>query len=177
MLNEPEKKILKRLLQKMEWPLDRDVFYALVKSVATVGIECAVLDSVDRLLMIYRRDREYVGWHIPGTILRNAESISDAIRRIMTKELNGTVISAPINIGWVETTRGTGPDQDPNRHVISLIFLTRLKQTYLGQGKFFDIDNPPRGIINTHYRLLRLIKDGLLKINKHPPIVSGVGKS
>jgi ADP-ribose pyrophosphatase YjhB (NUDIX family) len=151
-----EAETLVKLLGKMEWPLPPKVFSAIIGKIVSIPIELVVLDSANRVLMTYREDREYKGWHLPGTVLREPETVLGALERLKTGELRGTEISTPVNIGWVEIPKGDGRGENPTRHEISLVFVARLASKYCGQGKFFDIDNLPQALSH-HYTLLDMV--------------------
>lgn len=156
-----EKEELVRLLHKLEWPLDREVFYALMPRIVSVPMELVVLDSRDRVLLIYRKDQEFDGYHMPGTVLRNNESVPVALERLIKTELPDVKVSAPQNFGWLEITHGNTPGQNLTRHEVSLLWLARLEGAYHGKGVFKPLDSLPENLFS-HHRLILQKAEGYL---------------
>lgn len=161
-LNEQEAQCLVDMSKKIEWPLLKEVFHALVSVVVTVPLELCVLDSQMRALMFYRKDSEYNGYHLPGTVLRNDDTILKALSRLIQNELAGYKITQPENIGWIEVLMGDREGQDPGRHQISLIFIARLDESALVKsGVFFHLDALPSDILTHHRMILEKVKEYL----------------
>ncbi|MFA6534286.1 MAG: NUDIX domain-containing protein [Patescibacteria group bacterium] len=153
-LTQEESLALAELLKKLEWPMDLEVFYALMRKIVSIPIELCVLDDQNRVLTFYRKDAEYDGHHLPGTVLRDNETVPQALRRLIQSELVGGKVTEPQNIGWVEILRGNNPTENPTRHEISLLFLTHLRGTYQGKGGVFSpLYGLPENTL-THHRLL-----------------------
>lgn len=158
-LTQSEVEQLAGLLGKIEWPMPKEVFYALLRCTVSVPIELAVIDDKGYVLMFYRKDEEYDGYHMPGTVLRDNEDVSNALRRLLASELVGANISAPQNIGWIEIPRGSGHGENPTRHEISLIFLARLHGEYQGKGgEFFPIHKLPKNTLPHHVTLIQQVR-------------------
>ena len=153
-LTEKKIKLLVSLLNEMEWPLDSRIFHALLQKVPSVPNEFAVLDDQDRMLTFYRKDHEYDGHHMPGTVLRNNETVRQALSRLMESEVVGGLVGEIRNIGWTEIPKGNGPGENPTRHEISLLWLARLRGPYKGKsGIFSPFDDLPANIL-PHHRVL-----------------------
>lgn len=161
MLTEEEEAQLFILLQKTTWPLSPRIFRALVNITISVPIELAVLNERNEILMFYRKDGEYDGNHIPGTVLRNNESIPDALARLRTSEVVDSNISNPIDIGHVEILKGNAPGQNPTRHEISLIHVARLIGSYKGSGQFYPLDQLPENTLSHHRILVNQVRQWL----------------
>ena len=153
-LTEDETKELVRLLEKLEWPLDPHVFHALVGKVVTVPQELSVINEENRILTFYRKDGEYDGHHQPGTVLRNNETVQQALERLKGGELAGAEIEPPKNIGWVEIPQGNGFGENPTRHEVSLLWLARIKE-YSGPGTFSPLNQLPNNTL-PHHKLIAL---------------------
>lgn len=146
--------MLINLLGKLKWPLEKDVFHALMPRITSIPIELCVLDRENRVLTFYRKDDEYDGHHMPGTVLRDNENVSQTVKRLIQSELVGGDVTAPKNIGWTEIPRGNGRGENPTRHEISLLFITHLSSTYHGGGGVFSpFDALPDNIL-PHHRVL-----------------------
>ena len=155
---ENEDDILVALLTKVTWPPRPRVFHALVKITITIPIELAVLNERNEILMFYRKDDEYDGNHIPGTVIRDNENISCALERLRTSEIVGGNISNPIDIGHVEIMRGNDPGQNPTRHEVSLIHVAWLTSPYKGNGRFYPLDQLPENTLSHHQVIIDRVR-------------------
>lgn len=150
-LTEGEDRELARLLKKAGWPLSKEVFGALVGKTVTVPIELCVMNEDDKVLTFYRKDEEYAGHHMPGTVLRDNESVGAALHRLIESEVVGGEISTLQNVGWTEIPKGFEPWQNPTRHEISLLWLARLHGEYRGKsGVFSSLNNLPGDTLPHH---------------------------
>ena len=86
MLTEEESGQLAALLAKMEWPVPREVFFALVAKTISVGVDLALirtLGPVPQVLLVRRPldDPLFSGlWHIPGGTVMPGQTGLDTIR-------------------------------------------------------------------------------------------------
>jgi hypothetical protein len=144
-LTADESEQLASLLGKVEWPVPPNVFHALMKATVSVPIELGVFDSDGRVLLIYRDDFEFKGWHMPGTVLRENEDIPTAIKRLGQGEVK-TPTSPPISLGWAEI-KGV-------RHEVSLLHVCRLEGAYSGEGQLFDPRQLPPDTLDHHQYLI-----------------------
>src|SRR3989344_240010 len=83
------------LLRRAKWPLSPKVFAALVSKTVSTPIELAVFDNKLRILLFDRKDDEYEGYHMPGTVLRDNETVPDAVERLLKSEVVGGNITPP----------------------------------------------------------------------------------
>lgn len=151
------------LLRRATWPLPSNVFRALINKTVSVPIELAVLsEKSDKILLYYRKDEEYDGNHMPGTVLRDNENVPDALRRLVDSELIDARVGDPVFVGWAEISKGNAYGQNPSRHEISLIFACRLKGHYKGSGgSLFYIDNLPDNTLSHHRILIEIVRKWL----------------
>ncbi len=151
-LSKTEEIELARLLGKMEWPLPKEVFHALVPKIITVPIELAVFNKNGFVLMLPRPedDIEFTPGtlHMPGTVVRLGETIEHAMERLLSGEVVSTV-SPPRELGYLQI----GQDLAPTRPALSLLFATRLLGPHVGKGAFYDPVNLPDQTM-THHRVL-----------------------
>jgi len=145
------------LLNETKWTehgIDPRIFRAGTNKFVSVPVELCVLDKDGRVLTFYRKDDEYDGHHMPGTVLRDNEKMSDAINRLLKSEVVGGKIKDVQNIGVTEIVKGAGPGQNPTRHEISVLFLAYLDGEYKGRdGVFSPMDKLPENIL-PHHRVL-----------------------
>ena len=64
-----------------------NLFKALNAFVSLPVVEVILVDNQRRVLLTYRQDEDWNGWHIPGGFMGYTESIPDACSRIALKEL------------------------------------------------------------------------------------------
>lgn len=137
-LNEKETKILIRLLKKVKLPAPYPVFVALCKSVPMIAVNLAVMPDNRRLLLTYREDEFYKGWHIPGSILRYRESLADVFKRIGRQELKMKIKSIRFVNYFIEHSR--------RGHELILLFVARP----VGAprvGKYFPLNSSSGGLL------------------------------
>lgn len=156
-LTKTESAELARLLRKAKWPIPKDVFQALVNKTVSVPIELAVLNKTDRILMFYRKDEEYDGYHIPGTVVRDDETVKEAVQRLQSEVVGGAT-NLVRNIGWTEIPKGSGAGENPTRHEISLLWMARIEGEYRGNGDFFSLDHLPQNTLSHHHVLIGKFK-------------------
>ena len=154
------------LLKKMEWPIDSRVFRVLCNKTVSVPIELAVLNSRDEILMFYRKDEEYDGYHIPGTVIQDTDSVQAALQRLLQNEVisGDEHISSPKYINWMEIPKGNDHGQNPTRHEISLIYACWLNGPYKGKdGEFYPLDDLPENTLSHHRVLISEVQRWLSK--------------
>jgi len=143
MLNQQEVKHLVALLKKIDKPhegLPQPVFEALVGVVPFIACELIVVDDKRGLLLTWRSDKYWRGYHFPGGLLRYNEGFDERIQAVAGNELEvhikGFKFICPFN--YTNGIRG---------HCVSLVFLCRTEMKPK-TGKFFKI--MPRNIIEEH---------------------------
>ncbi|MBI4094201.1 MAG: NUDIX hydrolase [Candidatus Liptonbacteria bacterium] len=154
--------LLAQLMRAARWPLVPPVFGALVSMAVSVPLELCVMDKKGRVLTFYRKDSEYDGHHMPGTVLRDNENVEQALNRLVTSEVVGGEISDPVNVGWIEIPKGSGEGWNPTRHEISLLWMAYLRGEYHGKnGVFSPMDALPPNTLSHHRVLIEKFKKAL----------------
>jgi len=161
MLTIIETEQLAELLRKATWPLPEPVFHALMSMSVSVPIELGVFNEDGHVMLIYRDDSEFKGWHLPGTVLRDNEDVPGAVIRLVKTEVRAEV-SDPKPLGWLECKR----DETPSRHAIALLHTCSLSGIYRnGSMKaFFDPDALPKDTLQHHKTVIRVIIERLLRL-------------
>lgn len=165
-LSAAEEKQLARLLDRVQWPLPKVVFEALMRKTISVPIELGVFaydpSGLLQVLMLQRPadDEEFppLSWHMPGTVVRDDETVGLAMQRLLSGELEGMVKETPEYAGIFEVTRGA----DHPRHALSLMYSVLLKGetqyvNYAGPGKFFPVSQLPESTLPHHRKLFDLM--------------------
>lgn len=109
---------------------------ALFEVYVTKGVmailECIVRNREGKVLLTWRDDKFYRGWHIPGGFIGVGESIEQALKRITRRELgaaaNKAVFAGFFNYGSI----------DPRSHTLSLTYTCQSQQTPKN-GRYFSI--------------------------------------
>ncbi|OGH71447.1 MAG: hypothetical protein A2921_04270 [Candidatus Magasanikbacteria bacterium RIFCSPLOWO2_01_FULL_43_20b] len=138
-----ELKQLVSLLKKIDNPhegMPQPIFDALCGVVAFVACELVVVDKKRGILLTWRNDRWWRGWHFPGGLLRYRESFDERIQAVAWKELG-------VNVEDYKLLFTKDCSQGARGHVVSLVFRceTAMKPKH---GKFFK--KMPKNIIDAH---------------------------
>jgi ADP-ribose pyrophosphatase YjhB (NUDIX family) len=123
-----------------------------MRKTLTVPVELYVANG-EQVLLIYRDDHEYRGWHMPGTVIRDNESVDGAITRLLDSEVQA-VVSKPESLGWTEVPR----ELNGVRHEISLLHFCRLQGPYTGPGRFFFANRLPADTLRHHKILIPMMR-------------------
>ncbi len=163
-LSEEEKVELSTLLERAKnTDIKGEIWYQMVKKFITVPVELCVLDKDNKVFLVYRKDREFDGYHLPGTIVNDWETVHDARVRLMEGEIKkdaGFTISYPESIGWLQVRRGEGENDSPTRNTVALLHIARLEGDFTPQEGygFYMFDNIPKSTLKDHKFILRYFK-------------------
>ncbi len=147
---------LVRLLKKVKLPAPYPVFIALSKSVPFIAVDLAVMSDKNHILLTYRKDEFYDGWHIPGSILRYGELAKNAYERVMKKEL-GMKILKPKFIDYFDILF------DSRDKGIALLFVIKPK-TKPKVGKYFSLKNLPENFLKCQRLETRYLKNNKIDL-------------
>jgi len=150
MLKPKEVKQLSSLLKKIDNPhegLPQPVFDKLINIVPFVACELIIVGKKG-MLLTWREDKWFKGWHFPGGLLRFRESFDERIQKVAFNELGIHIknykLLFPIN--FTEGSRG---------HAVSVVFLCTTDMTPT-DGRFFK--KIPEDIIECHRELWEKVK-------------------
>jgi ADP-ribose pyrophosphatase YjhB (NUDIX family) len=153
-LSREEELQLISLLKRTKMPVSYDLFLAIMSSFPSIPVELAVFNKEGEILLFNRIDDEFDGYHSPGTVLRNDDTVEVALKRLIEGELKGLRLTEPISLGWHENIKGSGYFQNPTRHEISLIHVCEAIRKYNGEGEFFSLDKLPKNMVPHHRKLV-----------------------
>ena len=149
MLSKKELARFASLVNKVKDPrkgLPEPVFLALCKLVPFVACEIVIINKKKEILLTWRKDKWWKGWHFPGGLMRFKENFEERLKKTALSELGVKIekfkFLFPVN--YNKNTRG---------HSVSLVFLCEAK-TKPKEGKFFK--KMPRNIIDEHKETWRL---------------------
>ncbi len=163
-LTDDEKEELANLLKKANnVEIRGEIWHQLVVKFITVPIELCILNERNEVFLVYRKDREFDGYHMPGTVVNDWEDVTTARTRLVHGEVMigaGFSITDPHPIGWLEVGRGEEPYQDRHRHAVSLLHIARTTSEFTpreGMG-FYPFDEIPKNTLGHHQYLLTFFK-------------------
>ena len=148
-LTSKEIKQLVKLLKKVKLPAPYPVFIALCKSVPLIAVDLAVMPDKNHLLLTYRKDEFYDGWHLPGSILRSFESVENALKRVARGEL-GVKVSKPKFVTYFSYF-------DSREYGIALLFAAKPKSKPT-DGKYFLLNHPPKDFLSVQNPEIKYLK-------------------
>ncbi|TAN45672.1 MAG: NUDIX domain-containing protein [Rhodospirillales bacterium] len=151
MLTQRELKELVTLLKKISRPkrdLPQPVFDALIPVLPFIACELVVTNHRGEILLTWRDDRYWKGWHFPGGLLRYGESFLHRIRYVARHELGVRVTRARFLSVLNYPGAGRG-------HGVSLVWHCTVDRTPK-KGKFFR--RMPHGIIWEHRRVWKNVR-------------------
>jgi ADP-ribose pyrophosphatase YjhB (NUDIX family) len=159
-LQKEEKEQLVTLLEKIEnTEIKGEIWHQLVKKFITVPIELCVLDKENKILMVYRKDQEFDGYHLPGSVVNDWETVEEALVRLVKKEITddiGIEITNPLAIGWVDSPKDSWPSDPSTRHGVLLLHVARFQGVFTPKDgvNFFAFDELPENTLGCHKFLI-----------------------
>lgn len=138
------------------------MFRAFWPILPTVPLELAVMRQINGVwcvLMFYRKDQDYTGWHMSGGyVWQSEQSDEETAKRILKREV-GLV---PKNLYFVRNFN-TGPETGwvPNRQMTRLYVCEADGEPTV--GKFFPLDQLPVETIGSHIMMIDHLKAHLLR--------------
>jgi len=119
--------------------LPQAIFDALIKTVPFVACEI-VLTGPNGVLLTWRKDKLWTGWHFPGGLLRFRERFEERLEQVAWNELGITLTGSKFLFAE-DCSHGI------RGHIISLVFLCTTAAAPK-KGKFFK--KMPKNIIDAH---------------------------
>ncbi len=153
MLTKKETEQLVSLLKKIPDPhegLPQPVFDALCDVVPFAACELVVMNKKGELLLTWREDRWWKGWHFPGGLLRHRESPDDRLKKMALHEIGIHLKKYKFlfPVDYSKGLRGSG---------ISLVFLCDHESPK--EGTFFK--TMPKDIIPEHRDVWRRVRKAI----------------
>jgi len=161
-MKKDENSITAELMNKLIFPLSKEVFEAWASNFPTVPFELAIIRGEEILLS--RREDDDKFWpnllNLPGTIIRQNEKFMEAYNRLVKSEvgIEGKDLGTPVFRKCFEFLKGSGDNENPRGHEISLLFQVNTDRIF-PKGMFFKLSEIPKDIVSHH----RIILDYLQK--------------
>ena len=112
-----------RLVPNARAGLPLPLFYLASRLTPMVNVDLLIRNPDGAVLLTWRDDRFYSGWHVPGGIIRFKETAAERVRAVAAEELGATVEAdaAPIEVHEKQHR-----ERDVRGHFIALLFRARL---------------------------------------------------
>lgn len=150
MLTKKETEQLALLLGKIDDPhsgLPQPVFDALCNVIPFTACELAIMNKKGELLLTWREDKWWKGWHFPGGLMRYRESFDERIKKTALQETG-------VHVKTHEFLFPINYDRGSRGHCVSLLFLCKAETATT--GTFFK--TMPKDIIFDHRILWKHIR-------------------
>ncbi len=165
-LNKNELETLAGLLRRIDnTQITGPVWHALVKKFPTVAVELIILDEDNNVFLVYRKDEEFCGWHHPGSVWNDWETIDQRLERLIEREITEDAqmkISKPYPIGWRIEYKDIPKNNKVTRSTCSLYYVAKKEGEFVKKAgyDFFPFDQLPEDTLPFH-------KEGLAEIFPH----------
>lgn len=83
--------IIESFIKEPSNGLPEDVFLFASRITPMVNVDLLIKNERNQTLLTWRDDRFYMGWHVPGGIIRYKETFSERIRAVAKTELGAEV--------------------------------------------------------------------------------------
>lgn len=149
-LTKQEISALGKLLKKVPAipSVPEEFFISLMRKNVPAVVDLAIIRN-HKILLTYRDDVFYRGWHFPGGLIHPRETFKQTASRILLKEVG-------LKLAKIEKINTFNNSKDKRFHCLSIFFICRLAVGEPIDGKWFS--DCPKDIIPEHKRLWSNIK-------------------
>ncbi len=146
-----------------EWHFPQHVFRALAWLMPTVPLELMIFDEYERIFLLYRKDDEYDGWHVPGSMILRRQSQEAKLAELLHREIKPTGLAVWDPKFFFVSEHMPGPDdqserslgEDPRGQQESLVYLTRaVEGSHPREGAFFPLNELPQNTLGHQRRMI-----------------------
>ena len=119
-----------------------ELFYFTSRLTPLVNVDLLIRNDRGEILLTWRHDQFYKGWHIPGGIIRFKETAAERIKAVALSELGATVDagSSPCEVHEMQDRA-----RDIRGHFISLLYEARLASSLDASRQCHDVAKPANG--------------------------------
>lgn len=135
-------------IENPEKGIGKDLFDAIITIVPQTCIEAIVVDNIDgpsKILVTWRDDEHYHGWHFPGGYIRFGDNYEQTVKKVINRELQA----------GVKKLKFTGvliSNVDSRGHTLGAVFLVELDVNST-KGEWFN--HVPKNLLAHHKELLK----------------------
>jgi hypothetical protein len=151
-LTEAEVRQLVDLMNKVTFPAPLPVFEAWCRVFGAACAELAVVRQGElgpELFLVYREDKFFKGWHIPGCIHMPHQEFGLTLKRVLDNEIKMDT-EIPIFFDWFERPYGHQNGHSARGHEFSFVYTAYLKgeSRENENEKFFPFHKLPGDIMH-----------------------------
>jgi hypothetical protein len=143
-----------------------DAFYAFCEAFISPVIDMAPYRYVDKkieILLIYRKDKYYDGFHLPGSVITPGKTSKETLESVIKNELGNNVkVNKTHFIKIMDTMKGQGIGLDTRGQDLKLLYACEVGGEVL-DGEWFKKNNLPDNIIPEHQNVVLDVFDYLNK--------------
>jgi colanic acid biosynthesis protein WcaH len=119
-----------------------ELFYFVSRLTPLVNVDLLIRNDRGEILLTWRHDQFYKGWHIPGGIIRFKETAAERIKAVAHSELGANVEA---DATPCEVHEKQNCQRDVRGHFISLLYEARLTSGLDDARKCVDVARPMDG--------------------------------
>ena len=141
---------LTRRIKFIDGKIPQEAFYAFCENFVSAVIDLVpyrIDNNEIEILLIYRKDRHYDGFHIPGSVIVPGKTSTDTLNSVIDVELGKNANVGKINfVGVIDAMKGEGSGLDKRGQDLKLLYVCEIKGEVL-EGEWFTKNNLPKNII------------------------------
>lgn len=171
-LTDAEAEKLGTLIAKARFPLPRPVFDGWVENLPHAALELGIVRESTEGPQIFMKQRPPddkhwpLLWYVPGTLIRQNESINDAYERLVTSEIGKHLEFGlgPLQfVGIQEFLKGNGVHQCRRGHEIALIHTVRFAGNIPCTGTWHTFARLPESTIGFHRTIVDTVRKSYMQ--------------
>lgn len=159
-------KLTKRI-KYIDGKIPEEAFYAFCESFVSAVIDLVpyqIKNGELEILLIYRKDRYYDGFHIPGSVIVPGKTSKETLNSVIDVELGKASLVSKIDfVDIVDSMKGEGSDLDKRGQDLKLLYVCRVDGE-VTEGEWFTKNNLPKNIIPEHQKIALEIFDFISKL-------------
>lgn len=122
--------------------LPQEVFFFVSRLTPLVNVDLLIRNENNQVLLTWRRDQFYNGWHIPGGILRFKETFTKRLEAVAQEEFGARIEHGAAALAVNEMFH---PHRDVRGHFISFLYSCRLLSPLDESRKCLNPEAPAHG--------------------------------
>jgi hypothetical protein len=158
---------LTKRIKFIDGKIPLDAFYAFCESFISPVIDVIpykLTSNGVEILLIYRKDKYYDGFHLPGSVITPGQTSVETLNSVIKNEIGPNTETGNIKfIKVIDTMKGFGVDLDSRGQNLKLLYGCEIKGNVLN-GEWFSENSLPENIIPEHKNLVRSMFEYLNKL-------------
>jgi hypothetical protein len=148
---------LTKRIQFINDKIPLEAFYAFCESFISPVVDIVpyrTKDNISEILLIYRKDKYYDGFHLPGSVIVPGRTSKETLQFVIDKELGDKADIGKISLMEVmDTMKGKGIGLDERGQDLKLFYTCEVKGEVM-EGEWFSKNNLPKNIIPEHQEVV-----------------------